>query len=195
MIPIWLKIGYSIFAAGILVIYWFRYGPGNYLWFSDIALIGTIPALWLESSLLASTLAVGVLLPEALWNVSFFSRLLMGVRITGMTDYMFEPERPLYLKALSLFHIPLPILLVWMVWVVGYHPLALAAMAVLAWLVLPATYALTDPEKNVNWVRGPGGENVGQTRFHPLLYLGLLMLAFPILLYMPTHFLLTILFT
>lgn len=194
MIPFWLKLGYTLLAVGILIIYWFRYGPGNYLWFSDIALILAVPALWLENGLLAGTLAVGVLLPEILWNLSFFSRLLTGVRITGISDYMFTPDRPLYLKALSLFHIPLPVILAWMIWVLGYDPRSLPCMALLAWIVLPLTYALTDPHKNVNWVHGPGGEGVRQSRLHPFIYLGLLMIGFPVLVYLPTHFLLLTLF-
>lgn len=194
MIPLWLKFGYTFLAVGILVIYWFRYGPGNYLWFSDIALIVAIPALWLESGLLAGTMAVGVLLPETLWNLSFFIRLLTGIRITGLTDYMFERERPLPLRALSLFHVPLPIILVWMVWLLGYDPRSLPLMIVLAWIVLPVTYLFADPHRNVNWVHGPGGEGSRQTRFHPLVYLGLLMLGFPVIVYLPTHFLLLALF-
>ncbi|MDX1608841.1 MAG: hypothetical protein R3225_01830 [Halofilum sp. (in: g-proteobacteria)] len=194
MIPVWLKLVYTFLAVAILLVYWFRYGPQNYLWFSDIALIGAIPALWLESALLASTLAVGVLLPELLWNLSLLSRLLLGRRLTGMTDYMFEPERPVHLKALSLFHIPLPILLLWLVWALGYDPRALAVMSALAWLVLPLTYAVTDPERNINWVHGPGGEGVVQRRVHPLLYLGGLMVAFPLALYLPSHLLLLMLF-
>lgn len=194
MVPLWLKLGYTILAVGILAIYWFRYGVQNYLWFSDIALIGTIPALWLESGLLASTLAVGVLLPEAVWNLSLFSRLLLRRRFTGMTDYMFEPERPAYLKALSLFHIPLPIVLVWLVWTLGYDPRAPLFMSAIAVMVLPLTHATTDPSRNINWVHGPGGEGVRQERFHPLVYLGLLMAFFPLAVYLPTHLLLLSIF-
>lgn len=194
MLPLWLKLGYLMLAAGILTIYWFRYGPANYLWFSDIALILAIPALWLENGLLAGMLAVGVLLPETLWNLSFFCRLLTGVRITGITDYMFEPRRPLDVKILSLFHIPLPILLFWLVQELGYDSRSLPLMTLLAWLVLPLTYALTDPYKNINWVHGAGGEGVKQTRLHPLVYLGLLMIGFPVAVYLPTHFLLLALF-
>lgn len=194
MIPLWLKLACTIVTVGILAIYWFRYGPQNYLWFSDIALVGAVVALWLEDSLVASAMTVGVLLPELLWNVSLFSRLLFGRRVTGMTDYMFERERPAYLKALSLFHIPLPILLLWMVWVLGYDPRAPLVMSALAVMVLPFTYVVTEPARNINWVHGPGGEGVKQDRFHPLVYLGLLMLLFPLALYLPTHFLLLALF-
>lgn len=194
LVPLWLKIGYTLGASIVLVIYWFKYGPGNYLWFSDIALIVAIPALWLESSLLASMMAVGVLLPEAVWNFSFFSRLLLRRRLTGMTDYMFEPERPLYLKALSLFHVPLPLILLWLVYKLGYAQEAWLGMTLLAWVVLPLTYWMTEPFKNVNWVRGWGGEGAVQTYLPPLGHLAFLMIGFPILIYWPTHWLLGRLF-
>lgn len=194
MPPFWLTLTWTIVTLGILAVYWFRYGPANYLWFSDIALIGTVPALWLESSLLASTMLIGILLPELLWNVSLVTRLLIGVRITGINDYMFEPERPLYLKLLSLFHIPMPLILVWLVWNLGYDPRALLIMTALSWIVLPLTWAITDPRKNINWVHGPGGEGVRQTTLHPLAWLALLALGVPIGMYLPTHWLLLYLF-
>lgn len=194
LVPLWLKIAYTVGAGIVLVIYWFKYGPGNYLWFSDIALIVAIPALWLESSLLASMMAVGVLLPEAVWNFSFFSRLLLRRRVTGMTDYMFERERSLFLRSLSLFHVPLPLILLWLVYKLGYSPEAWLGMTLLAWIVLPLSYWLTEPFKNVNWVRGWGGEGTVQTLLPPLGHLAFLMAGFPILIYAPTHWLLNRLF-
>ena len=53
-----LKLTYSIFVAWVIPIYWKQYGPANYLWFSDVALILLVPALWLESKLFFSALAV-----------------------------------------------------------------------------------------------------------------------------------------
>ena len=78
MIPLYLKIAYTIFVAATVVVYARNYKLQNFLWFSDIALITMVPALWLESSLLASMMAVGVLLPELYWNIGFFARLATG---------------------------------------------------------------------------------------------------------------------
>lgn len=193
LIPLWLKLAYTLMTGVVLVVYWRKYGPSNYLWFSDIALIGSTLALWLENSLIASTLAVGVLLPEVLWNISFFARLLTGRRVTGMTDYMFERERPLGLRALSLFHVPLTPLLVWLVWRLGYDPRALPAMLLLGWAVMLVTYSTTDPAKNINWAFGPGGEGV-RTKMHPRAYLALLMFGVFPPVYLATHLLLVRLF-
>jgi hypothetical protein len=194
MVPIWIKLFYTIFVVVIVVVYAFKYPPSNFLWFSDIALLATVPALWLESSLIASTMTLVVLLPEGLWNAGFFGRLLIGRGIGGLADYMFDPSKPRYLRALSIFHIFLPVLLLWMVAKLGYNKDALPAAVLLAWIVFPLTYWLTDPQgENVNWVRGPGPEP--QQQLPPLVYLGALMIAVPLLVYVPTHFVLIALFS
>jgi hypothetical protein len=131
-------------------------------------------------------LAVG--LPEVLWNVGFFSHLLTGRSLVGVADYMFDPQRPLLLRGLSLFHVFLPALLVWLVYRLGYDRRALVAQTLLCWAVLTATYLLTSPADNINWVFGPGGQP--QTRLSPLAYLLLEMALFFLCVYLPTHLLL-----
>jgi hypothetical protein len=187
-IPIWIKLAYTAWVCVVIPVYWQKYGPANFLWFSDIALLTTAVALWTESSLLASMMALAVVLPEVAWNVGFFSRLIGGKDISGLAGYMFDPALPLSLRLLSLFHVFLPPLLLWLVWRLGYDKRALPAQAILVWLVLPATYLLTRPADNINWVRGFGTQP--QTALPPVAYLGLLMLAFPLLIYLPTHLLL-----
>jgi hypothetical protein len=188
MIPLWLKLAYTAFVILTVIVYARKYPPENFLWFSDIALLLAVPALWLESSLLASMMTLAILLPEIFWNVSFFVRLATGRRLSGLTDYMFDPSKPRYLRALSLFHVFLPVLLLWMVLELGYAPEALAAQTLLAWVVLPLTYWLADPALNINWVRGFG--NSTRARAHPLGYLVFLMAGFPLVIYLPTHLLL-----
>ncbi len=192
MIPLWIKLAYTLFVAVTVVVYAVKWGYGNFLWFSDIALIGTVPALWLESGLLAGMMTVSILLPEILWNLSYFVQLATRKRVSGLTDYMFDRSKPLYLRALSLFHVFLPVLLVWMISRLGYDRRALIAQTILAWVVLPLSYWLTKPEENVNWVHGFNNEM--QKRAHPVVYLALLMIGFPVLLYLPTHYLLLTLF-
>ena len=193
LIPLWIKLSYTAFVAITVAVYAVKYPPWNFLWFSDIALLVTVPALWLESSLLASMMLVGVLLPELLWNASFFWQLLTGRRLAGLADYMFDPGKPRYLRAISLFHVFLPVLLFWMTARLGYDSRAVIAQTVLAWIVLPITYWLADPKmENVNWVFGWGARR--QYRMPPLAWLGLAMIVFPGLIYLPTHWLLQTLF-
>jgi hypothetical protein len=59
-------------------------------------------------------------------------------------------------------------------------------------VVLPLCYWRTNPAENVNWVFGFGGRR--QNWMPPPAYLGLLMVGFPVLIYLPTHWLLRHLF-
>jgi hypothetical protein len=188
VMPLWLKVSYTVYAAVTVAVYARKYPLWNFLWFSDIALIVAVPALWLESSLLASMMLLAILLPEVGWNAGFFWRLLTGKRLGGLTDYMFDSAKPLYLRGLSLFHVFLPPILLWMVARLGYDSRALVAQTVVAWIVLPLCYFIADPKRdNVNGVFG--WSSTPQTRMHPLAWLGLAMVVFPLLIYLPAHFL------
>lgn len=187
-VPLWIKLVYTAFVAVLVPVYWARYGPGNFLWFSDLALFGGLAAVWLGSSLLASMMTVAVLLPEVAWNVGYFGRLLFGKDLVGLSGYMFDPSKSLFLRGLSLFHIILPPLLLWLLSRFGYDPRAWYCQTLLAGVVLPLSYWLTDPKENVNWVYGPGEKP--QRKIPPLLYLVTVMLFFPVCIYLPTHWLL-----
>jgi hypothetical protein len=189
LLPLWVKVATTAFVAFLVPIYWRSYGPKNFLWFSDIALLGAVPALWLESALLASMMSVGTLLPEVFWNLAYFGRLLTGHRFAGLTDYMFERRRSLFLRGLSLFHVALPPLYLWMMWRLGYDERALPAQTLLGSAVLIATY-LAQPRGNINWIYGFGDRARGRSFAHLLV----LLLFFPLCIYLPTHLLLAKIF-
>lgn len=189
--PLWLKISYTLFICILVPVYWKQYGPGNFLWFSDIALFVTAAALWAESSLLASTMAISVVVLESIWIIDFLIELIAGTSVIGLSAYMFDSKIPLSIRALSLFHVVLPILLLWLLYRLGYDRRALLAQTLLAWIVLPLSYFLTNRTDNVNWVYGFGGT---QKWMPAPLYLVLLMIAFPLVLYLPTHLVLKRLF-
>jgi hypothetical protein len=191
LIPLWIKLGYSAIALVVLGLYWFRYGPRNYLWFSDVALILLLPALWLESALLASTVAVGTLALELFWNLCFFGRLAGVRRLTGLVDYMFD-QRPLWLRALSLFHVLVPAVTLLLLFRLGYDTRALPIMLLLGWAVLLASYRYADATENLNWVLGLGGRQ--QTGLPGRQFFARLLLAYPLLVWLPSHLLLSWLF-
>ena len=190
-IPLWIKLLYTAFMAVLIPYYWKQYTPVNFLWFCDVALLCTLAALWLENRLLASMQAITITIPDGLWIADFFGRLIVGRKVLiGQTDYMFDPENPLFVRGLSFFHIWLPVLLLWMVWRLGYDRRALVAQTVLAWIVLLLSYALTDGPTgrpgNVNKVWGPG-ESETQTWMAAPAWLALVMLAYPVCIFLPTH--------
>lgn len=185
---------FTVLVAVVVPVYIVKYGPSNFLWFSDIGLFGLFAALWLEHRLLGSMMAVAVLLPETLWFLSFVSgAIARGRGMTTLASYMFDTDIPLYLRLLSgAFHFALPPAAVWLVYRYGYDGRALAAQTLLAWIVLPASLWLAPAEKNVNWVRG-----FGHPPRAPLplpWHFALVMLVYPLVIYWPTHWLLGRLF-
>jgi len=187
VIPLGLKVVYTIFVCALVPIYWREYGPANFLWFSDIALLAFVPALWLENALLVSMLAISVVFFEALWNVNFFFRLATRKPLVGLSAYMFDPRIPLFIRGLSCFHIVLPLLLLWMLHRLGYDHRAFLWQTIVVLLVLPLSYLVSSPQENVNWVYGLG-ENPRRILPAPLFVI-LLMLLFPLAVYLPTHLL------
>jgi hypothetical protein len=185
---------FTVLVVIVVPVYLVKYGPSNFLWFSDIGLLGICAALWLEQRLLGSMMALAVLLPETLWLASFVTGAVARQRgATTLALYMFDRRIPLFLRALSgAFHLALPPGALWVVYHYGYDERAFIAQSLLAWLVLPATLWLAPPEKNVNWVRGIG--HPPRLRMPLPLHFGLLMLVYPLLIYLPTHLLLTLVF-
>ena len=187
-IPFSVNLLYTLFVCVLVPVYWRQYGPANFLWFSDLALFIGLAALWLESSLLASMQAVSVVLLELAWNIEFFVGLIAGKQILGLAGYMFKSDKPLWLRGLSLFHVPLPVILLWQVCCFGYDPRAWIAQTGLFWLVMPICFFFTRPEENINWVFGPGSQP--QRKIPAGAYLILLLIGAPLFIYLPTHLLL-----
>jgi hypothetical protein len=186
--PPWAALSYTLLALVIVPVYWIEYGPQNFLWFSDIALFVTAWCLWTGHRLAYSMMAVGVLPLELVWTADFLTMGSLG----GLAGYMFDDQYPLWLRGLSLFHLPLVAVLVWMLWRQGYDKRALWAQTLVAWIVLPLTWWLTDPDENINWVWGLGPHAHGF--LSPQLYLVLFMAALPVAVYLPTHLVLKRLF-
>ena len=200
-IPLWLKCTYTVFFAVLVPYYWRAYGPTNFLYFCDMSVFFTLGAVRLESPLLASMPAVGILMPQALWMVDFLAELV-GLPLTSMTSYMFDNKIPLFTRGLSLFHFWLPILLVWLVWRLRYDRRALWAWTGLAWgLVLVCYFFMPppvlpyDPQRpvNINYVYG-FSDTHAQTWLPQNMYVALMLVVLPVVIFLPTHLILGRLF-
>ncbi len=187
--PTWLRLGYTLWFVAWVAAYWQLVGPVNFLWLCDIANFVILIAIWSGSSLLFSSQAVGVLIIQLVWVVDVLGRLLLGFHPVGGTEYMFDPAEPSLVRVLSTFHLWVPILLLWAVYRFGYDRQAWKLQSLIAWTVLPLSL-LTDPELNLNWIWRPFG--VEQTLVPPALYMVVCLFLYPLVLYWPTHKLLTI---
>jgi hypothetical protein len=195
-LSIWLKLVYSAFMAVLVPVYWYYYGPTNFLYFCDVALLITLVAVWIESPLLVSMCAVGILAPQALWVIDFVANLV-GVPVTGLTDYMFAADHSLFLRLLSLFHGWLPFLLLYLVWKLGYDRRGFPYWTVLAWALVFICYFLMPPPNpdpgltpvNINYVWGLS-DNVAQSWVSPTVWFVGMLVILPTVLFAPVHFLL-----
>jgi hypothetical protein len=183
-VPFWIKVTHTAFTGVLVPVYWRQYGPGNFMWFSDVALLTSVPALWLESSLLASTQAVAVLVPETVWLVDFASGGAIGRTPVGLASYMFDRRLSRFVRSLSLFHLWLTPLLVFLISRVGYDRRALKYQSIATAGILLASWRFTTPEENVNWVysrrciRSPAAR---------AMFVACLMIAIPLLFHLPAH--------
>jgi hypothetical protein len=187
-IPWLVRVPYTLFVAVLVFYYWNFYGPANFLWLCDLALLLTMLALWLESPFLASMQLVAVFVPAVLWLTDFFARLLTGSQLSGMTVYMFRQDIPLVIRALSLYHGWLPFLLLWLVARLGYDRRGWLAESVLALVVLPFCYIFTDPIRNLNAVFGLSSDHP-QRWMAPGIFLLVMMAVYPLLVFLPAHLL------
>jgi hypothetical protein len=196
LIPLWIKIPYTAFMAVLIPVYLYHYGPTNFLYFCDVAIVMTLIAVWIECPLLISAALVGIFLPQMLWVVDFFCELF-GFPLTGLTGYMFHAHKPFYLRFLSFFHFWLPFLLILLTWCIGYDRRGVVLWTLATWVLLPVCYFWMPPPVrydnsnlpvNINYVRG-FSETEEQTWLEADVYFAVLMVALPIAVYLPAHYL------
>jgi hypothetical protein len=183
-LPLWLKIGWTIWLFVWAPIYWRQYGAQNFLFFCDIGNVLIGIGLWLESSLLFSWVACGLLLFQSLYTIDLAAAVFFKVHPIGGTEYMFDPHLSLVVRLLSLFHVVTPPLLLWAIWRLGYDGRGWKFQTAMTWLVIPINF-FWHPEKDVNWARGLFFRE--QHAVPGPLYLLIYLIAVPAFVYFPSH--------
>lgn len=184
-LPLWLKLAFALWVAFWAPMVALKVGVQNYLWLCNLANFLLLAGLWLESRRLISMQWLATALVGTLWALDAGTAWATGWHPIGGTEYMFDAATPLAVRLLSLYHLVLPPVAALGVWRLGYDRAALAWQTGLTWLAILAAYWLTEPGRNVNWVEAPFG--AAQTALPPALYLAGLMLAWPLVLYLPVH--------
>jgi hypothetical protein len=185
--PAVLRLGAIVWLAVWIPAYWHTWGAVNFLHFCDIAVILTCIGFIFNSPLLISSQAVASILVDFTWIVDVASKILFGTYVLSDADYMFDAHYALWVRLLSLFHIGMPVLLLWSIWRCGYDrrgwllQLGIAFVAFVASrFTAPAlnmNYAYADPFFHRQW--GPAPTHV--------LVISAFML---VVVYLPTHLIL-----
>ncbi len=189
--PSWLRWAVLAWLAVWIPAYWQVWGAANFLHLCDIAVILVCVGVWTNSTLLISSQTVSSLLVDGAWMLDAGCRFIRGRGLFGSADYLFDAHYPLWVRLLTLFHVAMPILLLWALHRIGYDRRGWAlqsAIALLAFIAarftspaLNINYAFTDPFIHRAW---------GPAPVHVLIC----WLFMAVVVYLPTHLLLKRLF-
>lgn len=166
------------------VILW-AHGPQNFFWLCNIAQFIVLYSLWTGHRLLLSSQAGTVVFVGLFWTPDFLLGAVSGGAWANFTGYMFTPDIPLLARGASLYHIFMPVLVIWAVQRLGYDRRGPWLQTVLALAVLPATRLFTEPERNINWLTAPLG--IEQVWMPDTAFVAVMMLLYPLLLFWPGH--------
>ncbi|HTU40772.1 MAG TPA: hypothetical protein VMF10_03620 [Candidatus Aquilonibacter sp.] len=183
-IPLWLKLLWTVWVLVWAPLYWRQYGAQNFLFFCDLGNILIAAGLWLESSLIFSWQACGLLLFQTLFIIDLFGAAVSGRHLIGGTEYMFDPHIAPVVRLLSLFHVVTPPLLLWAIWRLGYDSRGWKLQTLTTWIVIPINY-FWRPQYDVNWARGLGFHE--QHAVPGIVYVLTYLTVVPAAVYYPTH--------
>jgi hypothetical protein len=179
------KIAVAVWVAVWLPSYLIVYGWRDLAHLSDIGIALVAIGVWSSNRLLLSSQAVGLVLPSVIWCVDVVWAVASGRHLIEGIGYLWSGQYPLWVRLLSFYHVPLPVLLVWCVARLRYDrrglPLegAIGAVALVAarrWC--PETkninFAFRDPLFNRSWGPAP-------------LHLVVIFAGMFVLLFLPVH--------
>ena len=190
-LPAWLRWAAVVWLAVYVPAYWRAWGPANFLLLCDIAVFLTCMGLWTRNRLLLSSQTVSSLLVGLTWALDVAWTIVAKHHLIGGTEYMFDPKVALWIRLLSLSHIILPVLLLWVLARIGYDRRAWILQSAIAAAAFVAC-RFTDTAKNINFAfRDPF--------FHrawgpPPAHIAVILAFMVIVVYLPTHLALARLF-
>lgn len=186
--PAIVRWGALVWLAVWIPAYWHAWGLSNFLHLCDLAVFLTCIGLWTSNSLLLASQAVSSIVVDLLWTTDAASTAFSRRPLIGGTEYLLDPHVAAWVRALSLFHVVLPLLLLWAVWRVGYHRGAWALQTAIVTATMIAS-RFTDRAKNINYVFSDPfwHRQLGPAPVHVLLCI----LAMAIVVYLPTHLILS----
>jgi hypothetical protein len=189
--PSWVRWAGAIWLAVWIPVYWHAWGAQNFLHICDITVILTCAGLWWSNPLLLSSQAVTSILADLLWDLDVGWRVFTGHELFGGNQYMWDSRYPLWVRLISLFHVVWPLLLLWALKRTGYDRRGFALQsAIAAGAIIAGRFA--DPAQNINFAfRDP----LFHRTWGPApVHLAFIWVGLVVVIYVPTHFVLSSVF-
>jgi hypothetical protein len=203
LLPLALKWFLVAFSLTLIVYNSLYQGVHSLLYFCNVALFLGTAGICLERTLPVAMAAVGVVLIQLLWSADLMLTAADASPVR-MTAFMLSDNLSLFKKSLAMFHAWLPFVLLFALSRLGYDQRALLWWTVLTWALLLVSYLFLprppapadDPtlSVNVNFVFGLNMSGP-QQRMPELAWLGGMMIVLPLLVFLPSHFVLRRLFS
>jgi hypothetical protein len=178
----WLILAWLAF---YLVVYLNAYGFWHFFQLCNVGVILACIGIFTKQKLLISSQALGMSCVALFWIADQIAWLWTGQPLHGGTAYMQQSSVPLIARVLSIYHVILPLFLLWIVFTKGYDRRA--------WLLQCAILALTGAigawiapaSENINYLFYWPNEAASQTIIWPRVTIMILITTCA--LYLPLH--------
>lgn len=148
--PSWMRWTSLVWFLFWFPVYWRTWGAPNFAHLCDVAAILTCIGMWTNNALLISSQAVGALIVDAAWALDACWLLILRRPLFGGVDYLLDGHYPLWVRMLTLFHLVMPALLLWGLFLFGYDRRGWRLQCAIALPVFIAA-RFTPPEKNIDF--------------------------------------------
>lgn len=175
-----------VWLAVYLPSYAIAYGFTNFLFLCNLGVMLTAAALVWENRLVLSSQAVAAPVIGLAWALDAGWRVAFGQHLFGGTEYMWDPQYPLFTRLLSLYHLAWPLLVVALVRRVGYDRRGWALQTGIAASAVLLSRLFTAPAENINFAFVD--PIFGRAFSPPALHLAIVLGALAGVAYGVTHF-------
>ena len=127
------------------------YGFTNFLFLCNLGVMLTAAALVVGNRLVLSSQAIAAPVIGIAWGLDAAWRVVSGHHLYGGTEYMWDPQYPLFTRLLSLYHLAWPVLVVALVRREGYDRRGWPLQAGIATCAVIFCRLFTPVAENINF--------------------------------------------
>jgi hypothetical protein len=174
-----------VWLAVYLPTYGAAYGFWHFFQLCNAGVLIACAGILLRNRLLLSSQFLALSCIAVVWISDMAARLLFGRFLNGGTAYMWDSNLSALVRILSLYHLALPLVLLWFVIKLGYHKqawIAQSAIAAGSWLI---GLFIAPAAENINylyyWPNQPSQAQLS------LGHAGAMFITLVLLVYWPAH--------